>query len=212
MSVIAITGGIGSGKSTVRKIFEGLGARGIDADDLARLVVRPGSAGWSRIRETFGEEYFDEEGELDRKLLARAVFSEEGPRRLLESILHPLILDAEARLIAEALAERPERPVVVEIPLIAEGAAVDRYDGIVLVTASENTRLERLERKGILTREEARARMRCQASDEKRARIADWTIDNDGPEENTRGQVERIFHLLRGSEDPKKPGAWQGRA
>ena len=208
MPVIAITGGIGAGKSTVRKIFEGLGARGIDADDLARLVVRPGSAGWSRIRESFGEEYFDEEGELDRKRLARAVFSEEGPRRLLESILHPLILDAEARMIAEALAERPERPVVVEIPLLAEGAAVDRFDGIVLVTASEKTRLERLKRKGTLTMEEARVRMRCQASNEKRAPIADWTIDNDGPEENTRRQVQRIFHLLRGSEDPKKPGGW----
>ncbi|MBN2720429.1 MAG: dephospho-CoA kinase [Proteobacteria bacterium] len=212
MPVIAITGGIGAGKSTVRKIFEGLGARGIDADDLARQAVRPGSAGWSRIRETFGEEYFDEEGRLDRKRLARAVFSREGPRRLLESILHPLIMDAEARLIAEAVAERPERPVVVEIPLLAEGVAVDRYDGIVLVTASEKSRLERLERKGILTREEARARMRCQASDETRAQIADWTIDNDGPEEKTRKQVERIFHLLQVSEDRKNPGGWQGRA
>lgn len=202
MPVIAITGGIGSGKSTVRKIFEGLGARGIDADDLARLMVRPGSAGWSRIRETFGEEYFDEEGRLNRKMLARAVFSEEGPRRLLESILHPLILEAEARLIEEALEESPERPIVVEIPLLAEGMAVGRYDGIVLVTASEKARLERLERKGILTREEARSRMNCQASDERRGRIADWTIDNDGTEENTRKQVEKIFHLLQGSKGP----------
>lgn len=198
MAVIAITGGIGSGKSTVRRIFEELGAFGIDADDLARRVVEPGSAGWLRVRSVFGEEFFDAAGRLDRKKLARKVFSHEPSRRMLESLLHPLIRKAQERLVGQAQAEAPERLVVVEIPLLAEGGRADRYEGVVLVTASEKGRLDRLEREGGLTREEAEARMRSQAGEEQRSRIADWVVDNDGPLEETRRQVERIHRELTG--------------
>lgn len=204
MPVIAITGGIGSGKSAVRRIFEELGAAGVDADDLARTVVKPGTIGWVQIREVFGEEFFDSKGRLDRAQLAEVVFADPAARKSLESILHPLILEAEARLVEEALAEKPERPVVVEIPLLVEGGEVDRYDGTVLVTASRITRLERLERAGILRRKEAEARIQSQASEEERARIADWIIDNEGPIENTRNQVERILHDLIPGKDRKK--------
>lgn len=198
MRVIAITGGIGSGKSTVRRIFEELGAVGIDADDLARQVVAPGTLGQALIRDAFGEEFFDGKGRLDRAKLARKIFSDGPSRRLLESILHPLIKDAEAHLIRQALSENPERPVVVEIPLLVEVDQAGHYDGVILVTASEALRLDRLEKAGTLTRKEARARMRSQAKEEERARVADWTINNDGPLENARKQVEKVLRDLIG--------------
>ncbi len=204
MPVIAITGGIGSGKSSVRRIFEELGAAGVDVDDLARRMVEPGTSGWARIREIFGEKFFDAKGRLDRAKMAELVFADPAARKVLESILHPLIQEKEAGIVEQMLAERPERPVVVEIPLLVEGGQVNRYDGIVLVRASRTTRLERLERAGILTREEAEARIRSQASEEERARFADWVIDNEGPIEITRNQVERILRELIPGKDRKK--------
>ena len=204
MPVIAITGGIGAGKSSVRRIFEELGASGVDADDIARRVVKPGTSGWAQVREAFGEKYFDAEGRLDRAKLAELVFADPAARKSLESILRPLIREAEARLVEQMLAEKPERPVVVEIPLLVEGGEVNRYDGVVLVTASRKTRLERLERAGGLTREETEARIRSQAPEEERARIANWVIDNEGPIEETRIQVAGILRELILEKDRKK--------
>ena len=197
MPVIAITGGIGSGKSTVRRIFEELGADGIDTDELARKVVEPGTEGSRQVREVFGENCFDQGGRLDRKRLALEVFNDKAARSRLESILHPLISEEEALFIRDCKRNDPAGLVVVEVPLLAEGGRYPGYDGVILVTAPEKTRLQRLERSGRYTREDVAARIKSQASESDREKLANWTVDNSGTLEETTSQVKRILNDLQ---------------
>jgi len=189
MLVIAITGGIGSGKSTVREIFVEMGAVGLDADDLARVAVEPGTRGATKVREVFGESFFDDQGWLKRKKMAKLVFSDPFARRKLESILHPEIRDLEDERIREVGRRDPEAIVAVEVPLLAETRGKEPYDVVINVTAPENVRLDRLVASGKYERTEARARMAHQSKDEARERVSDYVIDNGGSREKTVKQV-----------------------
>ena len=203
MPVITITGGIGSGKSTVREIFEELGAVGIDADDLARQLVEPGTTGLRRVEDVFGKAFFTRDGRLNRKKLAEQVFNDTASRMKLESILHPLIREEETLLVNQVLEKTPDKVVVVEVPLLVEGGRSSAYDGTVLVAAAREIRLHRLVNSGEYTREEAAARMKSQATEKDRARIANWKVDNNGSIAETQRQVEKIYHDLY---QPEKTG------
>jgi len=196
MLVIAITGGIGSGKSTVREIFEEMGAVGIDADELAREVVEPGRRGSIKVREAFGSSFFDDRGKLKRKEMARLVFSDPPARRKLETILHPEIRARESKKISEAARNDPEAVVAVEVPLLAETRGKEPYDIVINVTAPEEVRLDRLSASGRHDRSEAQARIDHQTKDEARIRIADYVIDNGGTRENTAKQVKKVLSDL----------------
>ena len=196
MPVIAITGGIGSGKSSVRKMFEEFGAYGIDADELARKVVEPGTEGAGKLLEVFGPDFFDDEGNLDRRQMARKVFGDPGARRTIESLLHPLIRSAEKDLLEEFTQRTPDAVVVVEIPLLAEGGRSKEYDGVILVTAPEDVRVSRLVEAGKYDYDEAAARMTSQVDDGEREKFADWTVDNGGDREETKKQVKKIYQAL----------------
>ena len=201
--VITNTGGIGSGKSTVREIFEELGAVGIDADDLARQLVEPGTTGLRRVEDVFGKAFFTRDGRLNRKKLAEQVFNDTASRMKLESILHPLIREEETLLVNQVLEKTPDKVVVVEVPLLVEGGRSSAYDGTVLVAAAREIRLHRLVNSGEYTREEAAARMKSQATEKDRARIANWKVDNNGSIAETQRQVEKIYHDLY---QPEKTG------
>ncbi|MGD8353047.1 MAG: dephospho-CoA kinase [Pseudomonadota bacterium] len=194
--VIAITGGIGSGKSTVRRIFEDLGAYGIDTDELARQVVEPGTEGARQLLEAFGPGFFDADGRLDRKKMAEEVFTRPESRTLIESILHPLIRKAEKELIKEVRRQNPDVLAVVEIPLLAEGGRAADYDSVVLVTAPENIRISRLVASGRYSRNEARARMVSQVGDIERKKFADWIVDNGFDPDETLKQVKLIYSKI----------------
>jgi len=196
MPVIAITGGIGSGKSTLRRMFEELGAFGIDTDELARQVVQPGSEGARLLREAFGSAFFDDEGRLDRRLMAARVFDDPQARLELEAILHPLIRAAEGNLLKDMQDEKPEAVIVVEIPLLAEGGRSKEYEGVVLVTVPEEVRISRLVESGKYTSDEAASRMASQAADRDRAEVATWTVDNSGDRDITARQVKRIYEAV----------------
>lgn len=198
MPVIAITGGLGSGKSTVRRFFEELGAAGIDTDQLAREVVGPGTEGAKKVREVFGGSCFDSRGRLDRRKIAEIVFHDRIALQRLESILHPLIRQAESEIVSGYLKKGQGRTIVVEVPLLTEGGRASAYDGVILVTAPQEVRLDRLEKAGRYGRREALPRMKAQASDEQRADTARWIVDNGGTTAETKKQVERIFNELRG--------------
>jgi len=191
--VIAITGGIGAGKSTVRRMFEDLGAFGIDADELARQVVEPGTEGARKVREAFGPDFFDKTGYLDRRQMAREVFGNRESRRTIESILHPLIRAAEKKLLEKIAMEKPEGVAVVEIPLLAEGGRSEDYDGTVLVTAPEEIRISRLVESGKYSSDEAVSRIASQAEDRDREDVATWTVDNGGEFDQTALQVRKIY-------------------
>lgn len=197
MIIIALTGGIGSGKSTVRRIFEEMGAVGIDADEIARAVVEPGTKGAREVREVFGDSFFDDRGRLRRKEMARLVFTDSSARRKLEAILHPEIRNREERQIREAALKDPEAIVVVEVPLLAETIGSEPYDVVVTVTAPENLRVERLTESGRYDRHEAQARISHQSKDDARERISDYVIDNSGSLEETVKQVGNVLSDLQ---------------
>ena len=199
MPVIAITGGIGSGKSTVRQMFEEMGAFGIDADELARQVVRPKSEGARLLEEAFGPEFFDSEGRLNRRQMAAKVFDDPRARLTLEEILHPLIRAAEGKLVKKIQQEDPEAVVVVEIPLLVEGGRSEEYSAVVLVTAPDQVRISRLVDSGKYSSDEAVSRMASQAADGTREDIATWTVDNAGERDLTAGQVRKIYKAITGN-------------
>ena len=194
---IAVTGGIGSGKSAVASRLAARGAVVVDADLIAREVVEPGTAGLSAVVAEFGPGVLSPEGSLDRAALAAIVFTDPERRAALEAIVHPLV----GRRSAELLAAAPEGSVVVyDVPLFAEsaGGALGRaseFDSVVVVEAPLETRVTRLVARG-LAEADARARIAAQATDEQRRAVADHVVLNDGDLDALDTAVERLWAAL----------------
>jgi|YelNatPaOPRAMG01_1025707.scaffolds.fasta_scaffold06018_1 dephospho-CoA kinase len=194
---IGLTGGIGSGKSTVARIFGEFGAVLLDADQLVRDLLRPGGEAAAAVGAAFGPAVLGADGSVDRKALAALVFSDEPARRRLEAILHPRILARRRELLDEILGRRGEQTVVItEAALIFEAGTRGEFDEVVLVTAPEGLRLERLKAAG-WDPEEARRRMGAQWPDSRKAPLADYVVDNGGSPAATRAQAERLWRLFQ---------------
>lgn len=189
MLKIGLTGGIGSGKSTVATFLEELGAFVIDADKLARDVVAPGTTGFAQIVQRFGKNVLRSDGTLDRQALASHVFSDEGARRELEGIIHPRV---RARAKELATAQSDETIVVEDIPLLVETRSAPRFHLVIDVEAPDDVRLERLQGRG-MSSEDARRRMDSQVSDVRRREACDVVIDNSGERDLVRAQVNRVW-------------------
>ena len=186
---IGLTGGIGSGKSTVSALLAERGAVIVDADRIAREVVEPGTPGLAAVVEAFGERVLTADGALDRPALAAIVFADEEARRRLDGIIHPLV---RARAV-ELAADLPEDAVVVnDVPLLVETGQASSYDLVLVVEADPATRVSRLVQRG-LTAEDARARIAAQASDGQRRAVADVVLDNGGTPEQLAAQVDRFW-------------------
>jgi dephospho-CoA kinase len=185
---VGLTGGIASGKSAVAAMFAELGAQLIDTDLLAREVVEPGEPGLDAVRAAFGTEVVTATGQLDRGALRSVVFKDEGERRRLESILHPLIRARTLRRLGEL--EGPY--AIVAVPLLVEtdfGSLVDR---VLVVDCPEQIQLDRLMERDRLPRGEALAMLRAQADRATRLKAAHDVIDNSGSREASRRQVEQL--------------------
>jgi len=191
MLVVALTGGIGSGKSTVGQIFAQLGATVIDSDQLARDVIERGSIGFNEVIAKFGDEIL-KNGEIDRQILASLIFKYPAKRSELEQITHPLIRKAFAKVVSSAL---PDSIVINQIPLLVESNHDYKFDHIITVSASESIRSERLIKRG-LTNEQIKQRMQAQATDQMREDIADSVIVNEKSEQEITDQVEKIWEQL----------------
>ena len=192
---IAVTGGIGSGKSAVTARLAERGAVVIDADRIASEVVEPGTPGLAAVVAEFGPGILTPEGALDRPAMAAIVFSDEERRRALEAIVHPLVGRRSQELLDAAPADAL---VVYDVPLLAESADLGRADGfdrVVVVTAPVETRVQRLVGRG-LSEEDARARITAQASDDARLAIADLVVDNSGDLEALDAEVARLWDAL----------------
>ncbi|CAB4679409.1 MAG: dephospho-CoA kinase [Actinobacteria bacterium] len=175
MYLIGLTGGIAAGKSTVAKRWAEHGALEIDADQVARDVVEPGTVGLGRVVEAFGSDVLTADGELDRKQLAMQIFSDAGKRELLNSILHPLIKQRTKQLLSELPAESI---VVYNVPLLVEAAVDHPFDLVVTVEAPEEEQLRRLIETRGLTESEARSRISAQAKPIERAARADRILNS----------------------------------
>jgi dephospho-CoA kinase len=192
---VGLTGGIGAGKSLVLAEFVARGAIGIDADDVARDVVVPGSPGLDRVVAAFGPDVAAPDGSLDQTRLAAIVFADADARARLEAILHPLVR-AETRRRIEAAA--PGAIVVNAVPLLVETGLVAEFDAIVVVFAPLEVRLQRLMADRSMSRADAMARVASQATDDERARVATWTVVNDGSREQLRQRAEAAWAEIQG--------------
>jgi dephospho-CoA kinase len=194
MHVIGLTGGIGSGKSTVAGFLREMGATVIDADEGAREVVEPGTVGFERVVAEFGPG-FVHEGRLDRARLAELVFeSDPDARRRLNSIVWPLVRDWMAERQRGAAA-RNDPVVVLEVPLLFEGGLHANMDAVIVVYIPSQLQVRRLMDKGY-TEEQARARMSAQLSLEEKARQADYVIDNTGTLDQTRERTGEVWREI----------------
>lgn len=194
---IGLTGGIGSGKSTVARMLVERGARLVDADAIARQLMEPGQPALSAAVQAFGQEILNPDGSLNRPALAALVFADESKRQVLNGIVHPLVRAESARQVEAARAELGEDAVVVEdIPLLAETGQADRFDGVLLVEVEQGERLRRLVEFRGMDEADARARMAAQASDGERRALATWVIDNSGSLEQTEAQVGQVWSKI----------------
>ena len=190
---VGLTGGVASGKSTVAAVLTELGAVVIDADQLAREVVEPGTPGLAAVVEEFGTDLLTADGRLDRAALGAVVFSDEAARRRLEAILHPLIRDRSAELEAAAPAEAL---VVHDIPLLAESGQADRFEAVIVVDVPVETQVERMVRDRGWTRADAEARVAAQTDREQRRAVATYVVDNTGTLDDLRDRVTEVVALL----------------
>ena len=188
MSVIALTGGIGAGKSTVAQFFSELGAVVVDADQLARIAIERGSEGFDEVITTFGQSIISN-GDIDRKALAAIVFKDPQAKADLEAIIHPRV----QKLFAQAVAESdPSIPMIYEIPLLVETDAAGKFDFVITVEADKELRISRLLSRGMFI-SDITARLANQAPAEKRIAIADAVIRNDGDDDHLLRQVENLW-------------------
>ena len=191
MLVVALTGGIGAGKSTVAQYFAELGALVIDAHHLSRLAIERGSDGFAEVLLRFGDEVILN-GDIDRKKLAEIVFSDSAARKDLEAIIHPRV----QAMFAEAVEDLDHDDILIyEIPLLVETDAAHKFDYVITVEADMQTRKERLLKKGLYI-SQIDKRMAAQASPESRESIADSVIRNDGDEDSLLRQVENLWESV----------------
>lgn len=193
MRIIALTGGIGAGKSLVAQYFSELGARVVDADQLSRVAIERGSNGFDEVLLRFGESIL-RDGDIDRKALAEIIFSDASARADLEAIIHPRVRELFSDVVADLA---PDETLIYEIPLLVESNVAANFDLVITVEADLEIRKERLRKRGMLISEIER-RIAAQASREEREAQADHIITNDGDEDALLRSVENLWEDLPG--------------
>ena len=192
MLIVALTGGIGAGKSLVAQYFSELGARVVDADQLSRVAIERGSAGFDEVLLRFGESVL-RDGDIDRKALAEIVFTDASARADLELIIHPRVRELFNEVVADLAADEI---LIYEIPLLVESNAATNFDHIITVESDIEVRKERLRKRGMFISEIER-RIAAQATREQREELADEIITNDGDEDALLRKVENLWEDLQ---------------
>ena len=197
MLLVALTGGIASGKSTVARRLAEHGAVIVDADQVARQVVEPGEPALALIADEFGPGVIAADGSLDRPALGAIIFSDPDGRQKLNAITHPAVLERSRALFAAAGEADSAAVVIYDVPLLVEAGRTDEFDLVVVVHAAAETRIARMIEQRGMTREEALHRINSQASDADRLAIADVVIDADGTLDETLAQTDALWENLR---------------
>jgi len=198
MIVVGLTGGIATGKSTVAQMFKQCGAIVIDADQLARDVVRPGTSAWREIIKCFGKVILNPDRTINRHALGAIVFHHRVKLRKLERIIHPRVAREKERLVRQIAKRTPYAVVIYEVPLLFEVGANKRVDKTLVVTADRETQIARLKRRNGLSRAEALRRITSQMSLNKKARLADVVLNGSKPKRILKSEVRRLAHRLAG--------------
>jgi dephospho-CoA kinase len=191
MLIVALTGGIGSGKSLAAQYFSELGARVVDADQLARVAIERGSEGFDEVALRFGEAIM-RNGDIDRKALGEIIFADPKAKVDLEEIIHPRVRELFADVVADL---KPDEILIYEIPLLVETGAAENFDLIITIEADLEMRKDRLRKRGMFI-SEIEKRIAQQASREAREAIADFVLINDGDEDALLRAVENLWEEL----------------
>ena len=189
--VIGLTGGIASGKSTVSELLSVLGFKVVDADKAAREAVKKGSKGLAQVREVFGDEAIDENGEMNRRYMGDLVFNHPEKRLELNAIIHPIVRDIMEEEKQEYLKQGYN--VIMDIPLLFENELENTVDEVWVVYTSESIQMDRLMQRNNLSLEDAKARVYSQISIDKKSRMADHVIDNLGDKLELKQNLERLL-------------------
>ena len=192
---VGLTGGIASGKSTIARLFGELGCIVLDADALVAELYRPGRAGHRALVETYGTGILRPDREVDRQKLADVAFRDAASSQKLNALIHPLVMEEEARIAAEEEKRGGDRIYVVEATLLLEAGGKQRYDKIVVVDVDPATQVARGIARG-MTREEVERRIRHQTPRGERLAAADYVIDNSGDPEQATREVRRVYDAL----------------
>lgn len=191
MLLVALTGGIGAGKSLVAGYFADLGARVVDADQLSRVAIERGSKGFDAVVAEFGDEIL-RSGDIDRQALGEKVFNNANARAKLEAIIHPLVRTQFDDLVSSL---RENEIMIYEIPLLVETRAQDRFNVVITVESDSTLRESRLRERGLLQSEIA-SRMSTQASSAERIAVADYVIENNASTDQLLRQVEHLWEIV----------------
>jgi dephospho-CoA kinase len=192
---VGLTGGIASGKSTIMRMFAGLGCVTVDADAIVARLYRPGEAGHEAIVQTYGPDILLPDGEIDRRKLASIAFSNAEEAKRLNALIHPIVVAEEERMMREA-GEREEDVIyIVEATLLIEAGGRERYDRIVVIDVKQDVQIARGVARG-MTRDEVTSRIAHQMPREERLRHADYVIDNSSDEQAALVEVTRVYDLL----------------
>ncbi|MFL6466992.1 MAG: dephospho-CoA kinase [Pyrinomonadaceae bacterium] len=197
MLKVGLTGSIAVGKSFVCDIFRELGPHVLDADETAREVVEPGTVGLERIVREFGIEILDSVGKLDRKRLGAIVFGDETKRKLLNSIVHPLVIERQNGWLAQRETEDPKGIAIVDAALMIESGGYKRFDKMIVVWCETDIQLARLVERDGFSLKEARKRIHSQMPQDEKKKFADFLIDTSRGADDTRLQVVETFRRLR---------------
>jgi dephospho-CoA kinase len=190
---VGLTGGIGSGKSEVSRRLAALGAIVIDADKVAREVVEPGTPGFAAVAAEFGKDVVRADGSLDREGIGRVVFNDPDALKRLNAIVHPLVGERIAAIMADVERDHPDGVVVYDVPLLVENNLQGGYDVVLVVAAERQTQLRRLVEDRGMTQDDAEARIAAQAALEAKLAVADVVIDNNGSLEDLDRHVGQVW-------------------
>jgi len=195
--LVGLTGGIASGKTTVAQFLEDLGSVIIDFDILARNVVKPGGKAWQDVVDFFGQGVLFENGELNRKKMSEIVFSEPEKRRALEGFIHPAIADEFVGEVERAASEDNRAIIQVVVPLLIEGRMQELFDTTVVVYTPRERQVQRLMERDGISRERAVGILDAQMPIDEKVGYADFVIDNQGSIDETKTQVQNLWHKLK---------------
>ncbi len=194
MLKVGLTGSIGTGKSTVSKIFKELGAYVIDADQIVHSLLKEESVK-EKIREILGN-VFDDKGEIDKKKVAEIIFNNPEKKKQLEALIHPLVFERIQEKIKNIEKKDPDAVVVVEVPLMIETGSYKNYDVVIVVYAPEEIQLKRLLNRG-MEKEDALKRIKSQMPIDEKVKYADIVIENTGTLEELKKKVENVYRELK---------------
>jgi dephospho-CoA kinase len=197
MLIVGLTGGVASGKTTVSRVLKERGAYIIDADQIARELVRPHTPAWKKLVKAFGRDILREDGSIHRKKLAEKVFADLRQRRLLNQILHPGIRKEMERRAKEIGQQDPEAVVVIDAPLLVELGDHRKMDKLIVVTSTQTQQIKRLKERDGIGPEKALRIVSSQMSVEDKVKLADFVIRNEGSFQETKKKTREVFQELK---------------